>query len=169
MPVEKAVLNTRPYPKTSGPRHVPVLASTNGIPFLRLTKPQPPALSRVLRQRVARKQIILDTKIYLANWWTPLCYQEDEWDRLIGALPDAAEDSVTWAEAMQMNVTLNRLALKRDLEKDQKIARKMRRLVEEETKLANQEGMIISRGRRRKPLKLIQSTDNSVGQRYSDG
>ena len=48
----------RPLPRTalSGVRHVPRFVSAMGVPFLRMRKPQPPALSNIIRQRHRRKQ-----------------------------------------------------------------------------------------------------------------
>ncbi|KAJ4367318.1 hypothetical protein N0V83_006899 [Neocucurbitaria cava] len=155
LPPERAVLNVRPYAKTSGPRHVPVLASANGVPFLRLTKPQPRALSRILRQRLERKQYIFDTRIFLLNWWMPLCQQEDEWDELMTRQLMHREDRVKWVDAVQLSEQENLQAYEKDLEKDRVVIRKMQRIVDLETELALKEGQTIVRGRKRRPLQVI--------------
>jgi hypothetical protein len=111
LPAKRAVLNVRPYAKTSGPRHVPILASANGIPFLRITKPQPPALSRMIRQRLTRKINVFHMKIILSNWWLPMAQQEDEWDDLVNMRASRSEDldddGVKWVDAVQMSERLN--------------------------------------------------------------
>ncbi|USP74239.1 uncharacterized protein yc1106_01513 [Curvularia clavata] len=155
LPPEKAVLNVRPYAKTSGPRHVPVLASANGVPFLRLTKPQPPALSRVLRQRLQRKIELFDTKVLLSNWWLPICKQEDEWDGLIDSQLEMREDNVRWIDAIRVSERENQEAYEKDMRKDRDITKKMQRIVDLETKLALQEGQTIVRGRKRNPIRVI--------------
>ncbi|CAO2650747.1 Nn.00g020390.m01.CDS01 [Neocucurbitaria sp. VM-36] len=155
LPSERAVLNVRPYAKTSGPRHVPILASANGVPFLRLTKPQPPALSRILRQRLERKQSLFDMMIFLANWWMPLCRQEDEWDERMNRQLMRREDGPKWVDAIQLSERENQEAYDRGLEKDREISRKMQRIVDMETELALKEGQTIVRGRKRRPVRII--------------
>ncbi|EMD61415.1 hypothetical protein COCSADRAFT_39148 [Bipolaris sorokiniana ND90Pr] len=155
LPPEKAVLNVRPYPKTSGPRHVPIMSSANGIPFLRLTKPQPPALSRVLRQRLQRKIQLFDTKVLLSNWWLPMCEEEDAWDALINAQLQTREDDVKWTDAIRQSEWLNQEAYKKDMRKDREITKKMQNIVDLETKMALEEGQTIVRGRRRRPIQVI--------------
>ena len=155
LPPERAVLNVRPYAKTSGPRRVPVLASANGVPFLRLTKPQPPALSRVIRQRLERKQKLFDTKVYLENWYMPLCQQEDDWETLINAQLRKAEDRANWVDAIILANQENKESYDRDGAKDRKIIQKMQRIVDLETELALKEGQTIIRGRKRRPLQIL--------------
>lgn len=155
LPPEKAVLNVRPYAQTSGPRHVPILASANGIPFLRLTKPQPPALSQVLHQRLERKTELFDTKVLLDNWWLPICQQEDKWDVLMNEQLKKREDTVRWTDAVRLSQSENREAYEKDLKKDRQITRKMQRIVDMETELALKEGQTIVRGRRRHPIRVI--------------
>lgn len=146
----------RPYAKTSGPRHVPIMASANGIPFLRLTKPQPPALSRVLRQRLERKIVLFDTKVLLSNWWLPMCKQEDEWDMLINAqLKEPEEDTVRWTDAIRLSERENQEAYEKDLRKDRETTKKMQTIVDLETELALQEGQTIIRGRKKSPIQVI--------------
>ncbi|KAF1946131.1 hypothetical protein EJ02DRAFT_336794 [Clathrospora elynae] len=155
LPPEQAVLNVRPYTNVSGYRHVPILASANGVPFLRITKPQPPALSRILRQRLERKIELFDIKILLGNWWLPICKQEDEWDVLINAQLRRREDTVKWTDAIRLAEQENQDAYERDVQKDREIARKMQRIVDEETEFALKEGQTIVRGRKRHPIRVI--------------
>ncbi|KAH7397101.1 hypothetical protein BKA66DRAFT_408599 [Pyrenochaeta sp. MPI-SDFR-AT-0127] len=155
LPTETAVLNVRPYAKTSGPRHVPMIASANGVPFLRLTKPQPASLSRILRQRLDHKQRLFDMKIFLANWWMPICKQEDVWDDLIAAQVTMREDRVKWVDAIHLAERENQRAYDRDVGKDRTISRKMQRIVDLETEMALKEGQTIVRGRKKRPIRVI--------------
>jgi hypothetical protein len=134
---------------------VPILASANGVPFLRLAKPQPPALSRILRQRLQRKQELFDIKIILSNWWLPMCKDEDAWDALINTQLKKREDTVKWTDAIRLSERENYDAYEKDQQKDRDITKKMQRIVDEETKLALEEGQTIMRGRRRRPIRVI--------------
>ncbi|KAH9865550.1 hypothetical protein J1614_009135 [Plenodomus biglobosus] len=154
LPPERAVLNVRPYAKTSGPRHVPILASANGVPFLRFTKPQPPALSRILRQRLQRKIDLFDMKVLLANWWLPLCKQEDMWDTLINAQLKEPADNTRWADAVRLAEQENMEAHHKDLQKDIDVTKKMQKIIDKEMELALAEGQTIIRGRKRRPLSI---------------
>ena len=155
LPPERAVLNVRPYTKTSGPRRVPILASANGVPFLRLTKPQPPALSRVIQQRLRRKNELFDTRVLLENWWLPICQQEDVWDVLITAQLREREDTEKWATAIRDSLRANQEAHQADIRKDIMMTKKMQKIVDMETELALKEGQTIVRGRKRHPLRVI--------------
>ncbi|KAJ6270962.1 hypothetical protein PSV08DRAFT_300228, partial [Bipolaris maydis] len=93
------------------------MSSANGIPFLRLTKPQPPALSRVLRQRLERKIRLFDTK--------------------------TREDDVKWTDAIRQSERLNQEAYQKDMRKDREITKKMQNIVDLETKMALDEGQTI--------------------------
>ncbi|KAF2030116.1 hypothetical protein EK21DRAFT_66280 [Setomelanomma holmii] len=159
LPPERAVLNVRPYAQTSGPRHVPILASANGVPFLRITKPQPPALSRMLRQRLETKQRLFDMKVMLANWWLPMAQREDEWDTWINMrakrLIDGDDGGVKWVDAVRFSERENQEAYERDQVKERATTRKMQRIVDLETELALNEGQTVIRGRKRRPIKVI--------------
>ncbi|EDU40263.1 Complex1-LYR-1 multi-domain protein [Pyrenophora tritici-repentis] len=155
LPPERAVLNVRPYAKTSGPRHVPVLASANGTPFLRLTKPQPPALSRILRQRLQRKTDLFDAKVLLNNWWLPTCRQEDKWDDFLEEQLGEDKDSVKWIDAVRQAELQNQWAYERELRKDRDMTKDMQAIVDKEMELALKEGQTIVRGRKRRPILVI--------------
>jgi len=157
LPPERAVLNVRPYAQTSGPRHVPIMASANGVPFLRLTKPQPLALSRMLRHRLERKQKIFDTRIMLLNWSLPMARQEDMWDTIIGEYCGRSIEgntSVKWVDAVHSSERENQHAYEADLANDKAIIKRMQSIVDQETKLALQEGQTIFRGRTRRPIRV---------------
>jgi hypothetical protein len=152
LPPEKAVLNVRPYAQVSGPRHVPVIASANGIPFLRLTKPQPPALSRVLRQTLERRMLNFHKKVELSNYWLPIAKHEDFWDTLITARTQVREDRVKWVDEIYAAEAENQKKYDADLARDKENVRRMQEIVDQETELALQEGQTVRRGRKNKPL-----------------
>lgn len=177
LPPDRAVLNVRPYAKTTGPRHVPILASANGIPFLRLTKPQPPALSRVIRQKLHRRNERFHRSVLLSNYWIPIARQEDEWDdilyREVGIRDETgrggevkkvrdrgkhgAKGGMTkpggWVSVMLEAHEENWQAYEKDIATDKEIAKKMLAIVDEETRLAKLEGQTVVRGRKGKPIK----------------
>lgn len=155
LPADRAVLNVRPYAQVSGARKVPVLASANGIPFLRLTKPQPAALSRVLRQKLARRIERFHRKVELQNYWLPLAKQEDEWDSLINAQLKRREDRINWTDAMYEAERLNVATTENEVRKDQEIIKKMQDIVDEETSLALKEGQMLIRGRKKAPIRVF--------------
>ncbi|KAF9696021.1 hypothetical protein EKO04_005926 [Ascochyta lentis] len=155
LPPEKAVLNVRPYAKVSGARKVPIIASANGVPFLRLTKPQPVALSRVLRQKLARRVARFHKKVELDNYWLPLAKQEDEWDTLMLAQLMHREDKIKWADAVSEAARQNYALYEEELANDREISQKMQRIVDEETELALKEGQEIVRGRKKAPIRVL--------------
>lgn len=91
----KYTSNILPRPKDSlkGPRKVPsVSATADGQPFVRLKKPQPHAMSRMIgrKNRIFESRImnILDTD----EWVVSEAALEDEWDRMMDEL--LAKESV---------------------------------------------------------------------------
>lgn len=58
-----------------------------------------------------------------------------------------------WADALQEASQLNLDAYDKDMATDREIARKMIRIVDEETRLALQEGQKVVRGRKGKPIR----------------
>lgn len=149
------MLNARPYARISGARKVPILASANGIPFLRLTKPQPAALSRVLRQKLARRNLRFHDKIELGNYWLPLAKQEDEWDALLTEQLMQKEDNIEWAKAVSDAERQLGAQHAEWMANDKEITRKMQRIVDIETELALKEGQAIVRGRRKAPIRVL--------------
>ncbi|KAF2447703.1 hypothetical protein P171DRAFT_354440 [Karstenula rhodostoma CBS 690.94] len=161
LPPEKALLNVRPYAETTGPRHIPILASANGIPFLRIKKPQPPVLSRVIRQALQRRIDNFHAKILFSNYWTPLSNHEDEWDAILERECDFVEKDTRkygtfdplWVDEVIKAESANRAAHDKDVQKTTEIAAKMTELIDKETELALQEGRKIVRGRKIKPIR----------------
>lgn len=155
LPPDRAVLNARPYANVTGPRKVPIIAGANGIPFLRLTKPQPAALSRVLRQKLARRISRFHNRVELGNYWLPLAKQEDEWDVLMMAQLKLREDRVKWTDAVYEAERQNVVTYEEELARDRETARRMQGIVDQETKLVLSEGQTIVRGRAKKPIRVL--------------
>ncbi|OAG12840.1 uncharacterized protein CC84DRAFT_1135894 [Paraphaeosphaeria sporulosa] len=161
LPPEKALLNVRPYAKTNGPRHVPILASANGIPFLRIKKPQPPVLSRVIRQALQRRIDNFHDRILFLNYWIPLSNHEDEWDAILKRECGFVEKDTRkygtfdplWVYQVNIAEQANRAAHEKDIKKATETATRMTELIDKETELAIQEGQKIVRGRKTKPIR----------------
>lgn len=156
LPPERAVLNNRPYAQVTGQRQVPRIASANGIPFLRLTKPQPAALSRVLRQKLARRVERFHRRVELQNYWLPLARQEDEWDELILPQLRRREDRIKWADVVHEAERQNGLIYEAELSRDAMVIQKMQDIVDAETELALKEGREVIRGRKKAPIRVLQ-------------
>ncbi|KAF2272576.1 uncharacterized protein EI97DRAFT_344271, partial [Westerdykella ornata] len=159
LPPENAVLRVRPRQVVSGPRHVPILCSANGIPFLRLTKPQPASLSRVLRQKLDTRNLLFDRKVLISNYWIPIATQEDKWDEILqqelGFRDDPEAEEDTWVGVFEQAYNDNTKQHEMHLKKDKAIAQKMLEIVDKETELALKEGQKIVRGRRHRPIRII--------------
>ena len=72
----------RPVQKLSGRRHVPVLVNANRVPFLRIKKPQPPFISRMIRDIAKTREHRINTGKRLAHQ-LPIAENEDQWDRIL--------------------------------------------------------------------------------------
>ncbi|KAI0517983.1 hypothetical protein F5B22DRAFT_601300 [Xylaria bambusicola] len=161
---------TRPRPLSelggTGKRKVPHIDMASDIPFLRLTKPQPAILSRVLRQKVNKR--IARTELYTAlqKEALPNAKIEDAWDAEIerlmlsenksesnknktpgkrssgGGLQDSQNgiDGGSYAETIQRHGT-NELLTILTTERMNEVARAdaMRQIVNQEKALAAQE------------------------------
>lgn len=85
----------RPRPVVPGKRHVPVLVNARGVPFLRIKKPQPQSLSRMIRNKLAqrwkyvKRRDELEVAILFAK-------DEDSWDQKVGYAEEA-----TWEAPMR--------------------------------------------------------------------
>lgn len=155
LPPERAVLNNRPYVQVTGQRQVPRIASANGVPFLRLTKPQPVALSRVLRQKLDRRIERFHRRVELQNYWIPLAQQEDEWDESVSLQLGRFEGGTKWADAMHQAERLNAAEYDAEMRADAAIIRKMQRIVDAETEMVLKEGREVITGRKKAPIRVI--------------
>ncbi|KAF2003356.1 hypothetical protein P154DRAFT_544016 [Amniculicola lignicola CBS 123094] len=154
-----AMLDVRPYPQMlSGPRHVPVLVSAGEIPYLRTTKPEPVAVSGMIRQLLASREKRFGEKVLFMNYWLPIARAEDEWDdimyREFGIVDqdwDKSGNRGTWGHALERAEKENLEAANRSRAKAKAVTVRMQRIVEEETKLAVREGVTVVRGRKGRP------------------
>ncbi|KAK3394994.1 hypothetical protein B0H63DRAFT_385057 [Podospora didyma] len=86
IPIATYTPTRRPLPLSEikgSERKVPRLEETYGFTFLRLTKPQPADLSRVLRQRVLRRRAGIDRVLELREVLIHEAIEEDRWDFLV--------------------------------------------------------------------------------------
>ncbi|KAF2019108.1 hypothetical protein BU24DRAFT_489138 [Aaosphaeria arxii CBS 175.79] len=154
-PPKKPVLDVRPYAQLSGPRHIPKLASANGIPFLRLTKPQPPTLTRVILQKMKRNNQRFDDRVLLGNYYMPQAEQEDEWDaillRNLGVSKDeAGADHIQWVNAVAHATRKNLKEFNRNTSNTLRLRDRMIEIIDKETELAKAEGQEVVRGKKSK-------------------
>jgi hypothetical protein len=127
---------------------------------LRLKKPQPPSLSRVLRQELDRRIKIFDRKVLLGNYWIPISAQEDEWDEILETELGFTEKEETrtegkWVDEVEHAHSQNAKFHERDLRRSKAMAKIMLELVDKETELALKEGQKIIRGRPRPPKSKV--------------
>ncbi|KAH6695577.1 hypothetical protein F5X68DRAFT_31015 [Plectosphaerella plurivora] len=74
-----------------GKRHIPKLFVTSGhVPFLRMKKPQPYLLSKIIRDAAARTQRQMDIMKDLQTDEMRLAKDEDKWDMMMGDLAKEA-------------------------------------------------------------------------------
>ena len=85
---------SRPYPQLSGKRHIPRLVAANGVPFLRIKKPQPPLLSRIIRCAINRRNAI-NARIQRLEDEELAALVEDRWDALVDAELSGHKDKDT--------------------------------------------------------------------------
>ncbi|KAL2865471.1 LYR motif-containing protein [Aspergillus lucknowensis] len=124
---------SRPRLAVSGQRRIPVLVNARGVPFLRIKKPQPNNLSRVIRSKLERRWAMIERKERLQ---LELTYgkDEDRWDNLtIGSEPE------TWSDPIATSLQdVQRLIHNTD-KKNTTLAESMWKIVLAERKLAEEE------------------------------
>ena len=130
----------RPDTNLSGPRHVPKLINANRVPILRLKKPQPPFLSRIIRDTVNTREArialcakLQDTLRY-AN-------DEEEWDRILeesSPIPKRPSEAPWFRETQLALAEIHRLQTAAG-NKRVAIAAQMHAIVEKEKALAMEE------------------------------
>jgi hypothetical protein len=131
------MLESRPRPlsELSGRRHVPILVSGNGTPYLRIKKPQSPFLSRIIRDKALARQKKVD-KIEELGERMSWADDEDEWNELIGSQEDNGRP---WRE--DMNIVQKKVERKWEKSDAERIetARRMFEIVLEERRLFKEE------------------------------
>ena len=97
----------RPYSNIPGRRRIPKLVNANRVPFLRLKKPQPAFLSRIIRDTIKTRE----RRIGLSNNLIPqvsIAKTEDTWDEILfqkfgleaGENDKPASNEYDWDETM---------------------------------------------------------------------
>lgn len=129
----------------SGVRRVPRLDHADGAPFLRLGRPQPRELSRVLRQRHMTRDARYAKLAELQEEALPEAAVEDQWDRAVQELmrrerqSDKCEGNETFVDPVRAAIWEVREKI--DLDSREKVARgkALWELVLQEKALAQQE------------------------------
>ncbi|KAI0183581.1 hypothetical protein EV127DRAFT_352393 [Xylaria flabelliformis] len=89
-PAPRYVTPHRPRPQSelggTGRRKIPRLDLASDFPFLRLTKPEPVLLSRVLRQKIAKRIGRMEVLLDLKEEGIPAAELEDDWDNAMAQL-----------------------------------------------------------------------------------
>jgi hypothetical protein len=124
----------RPRLHVSGRRRIPRFVNARGVPFLRIKKPIPASLSRVIRQKLKRKQDRVNRRVILDNLLL-IAEMEDDWDLRTGQ----AEKNSTWTSAVEESVSALEEAIEETNQKDYVMAQRMWNVVLKEMELAEQE------------------------------
>lgn len=135
----------RPFLNLSGRRHVPVLVNANRVPFLRLKKPQPPFLSRIIRDNVKTREIRLTKAARLASE-VPIAQDEDQWDQILQdhyGLNDHNPEEKPWDREVKRAFDRNHRLQVEAIDKRAKLSAKMYAIVEQEKVLAKEEKLRI--------------------------
>ncbi|KAL4989096.1 hypothetical protein BDW68DRAFT_76194 [Aspergillus falconensis] len=125
----------RPRPVVSGKRRVPVLVNASGIPFLRIKKPQPQSLSRMIRRKIAERQKLVERREKLEPE-VLFGEDEDQWDYLTNG---REEDEERWSSAPRAAFDEVYRRIGEDNRRKQALARSMWEIVLAERKLAEKE------------------------------
>ena len=131
----------RPFQRLSGRRHIPVLVNANKVPFLRIKKPQPPSLSRMIGQTARTREHRLQRASRLATECL-IAQDEDEWDQLHYenfGLDYGQADEQSWEYEVKLAFDTNRQQQFDALRKRADIAAEMYAIIEQEKALAKKE------------------------------
>ena len=151
----KSNLFARPHPlsalKPGTRRKVPVLVNANGIPFLRLKKPQPLGLSYVIRRKIEIRQKRFD-RMYALEEAIALAQAEEMWDEFLKMNLDGesaetkqrvydsmGEDDPGWTEELQAQLEEVREHLNKAARARIQLAARMQGVVDRERELAKKE------------------------------
>jgi len=130
---------SRPFLSISGKRHIPKLAHTNGIPFLRFKKPQSPFLSRVIRNKIRQREKRFD-HVKLLDGEIARAQAEDEWDSILGHNCGIENDTeVPWIAAPVSALQEVKGKIQASHYKNTRLGRKMYDIVKKEKALAEEE------------------------------
>ncbi|KAH0562162.1 hypothetical protein GP486_003136 [Trichoglossum hirsutum] len=133
---------SRPYRNISGRRHVPILVTCSaGISFLRFKKPQSPYLSRVIRTKIKWRQKMTDLKERLQDEVNH-AIGEDRWDEILRRQHHVGQHQrrePTWTACYEKSLEDHTNAMRRFTWRNNRIASRMREIVDRERELAEVE------------------------------
>jgi len=95
-------------------------------------------------------------KITLSNYWIPIGQYEDGWDRMLEknlGFTDKDDKETSWVHEMKQALMTNEKESQDETRRERHIASKMIALIDQETKLAIEEGQTVIRGRKNKPIR----------------
>ena len=124
----------------SGRRHIPKLVNACKFPFLRIKKPQPARLSRIISDSIqARESRTLQSQKLQKQ--ITLAKSEDLWDKVLSEKLGVSEDAgaESWVAAPQAALRDVRQVHDRALKKRMEVALQMTDIVEKENALAAKE------------------------------
>ena len=135
----------RPYQNLSGRRHVPVLVNAIRVPFLRVKKPQPPLLSRIIRNIVKTRNHRIMKGERLAN---ELSFAQDEevWDHILYELAGLDSRNLLeprWQHEVKRAIDDNQQLRIRAIQRRADVSAKMHAIVEKEMALAQEQKLRI--------------------------
>ncbi|KAI9698943.1 MAG: hypothetical protein M1836_003132 [Candelina mexicana] len=136
----------RPYPSTSGRRHVPKLVNANGVPFLRFKKPQSPFLSRIIRDKIKQRTRNFELMHALEDS-RQAAADEDRWDELIleeygvgdGVGLEGTGEGGKWVDVVSNGRRFVGAMINEHEMKCREVGRKMQGIVEREEELTRRE------------------------------
>lgn len=139
---------SRPRCSVAGQRQIPKLVNARGIPFLRIKKPQPQNLSRIIRYKLRFKDKLIERRDRLLVE-ALFAKDEEDWERLITGQPLTeqviyAQHHLPWVEGTWLESPLEcyKKAYYDNIEfekKQQALAEKLWEVVLAERKLAAEE------------------------------
>ena len=135
----------RPYQNLSGRRHVPVLVNANRVPFLRIKKPQPPLLSRIIRNIIKTRNLRILSGERLAKE-LPFAQDEEEWDHILYELAGVDSRNLLeprWHHEVKQAIDDNHRLQVGAIQKRADVSAKMYAIVEKEKALAQEEKLRI--------------------------
>ncbi|KAJ6017627.1 hypothetical protein N7451_001006 [Penicillium sp. IBT 35674x] len=133
-PNAESVLS-RPKPKVSGKRQVPVLVNARGVPFLRIKKPQPRNLSGVIRSKLEKRwhRIELRERLQVELLFAK---DEDAWDHLTKT---KAGDPTLWSASVKASLDDVCQKIKQTDHDNREMSERMWQVVLDERELAAKE------------------------------
>ncbi|KAL9636932.1 MAG: hypothetical protein Q9164_002524 [Protoblastenia rupestris] len=130
----------RPHVNISGRRHIPKIVNACRFPFLRIKKPQPAQLSRMIGDSItARESRISRSDELQKQIWT--AEDEDQWDAILSKELGVSESSGngSWITAPRAALDIIRQSHERAIKKRIDMAVRMTDIVEKEAALATEE------------------------------